>query len=90
MGRDRGGGGTAGAVAGVAAARSGARVLVVEAQGSLGGTGTNAWVTPLMRNVSGGQNLNLGLTDEIKARLRARGTARWTRTGTITGSIRRA
>ncbi|GGS32049.1 FAD-dependent oxidoreductase [Deinococcus knuensis] len=67
------GGGTAGAVAGVAAARSGARVLVVEAQGSLGGTGTNAWVTPLMRNVSGGQNLNLGLTDEIKARLRARG-----------------
>lgn len=67
------GGGTAGAVAAVAAARSGARVLVVEAQGSLGGTGTNAWVTPLMRNVSGGVNLNRGLTEEIKARLRARG-----------------
>lgn len=67
------GGGTAGAVAGIAAARTGARVLVVEAQGSLGGTGTNAWVTPLMRNVSGGQNLNRGLTDELKARLRARG-----------------
>ncbi|WP_092262430.1 FAD-dependent oxidoreductase [Deinococcus reticulitermitis] len=67
------GGGTAGAVAGIAAARSGARVLVVEAQGSLGGTGTNAWVTPLMRNVSAGENLNRGLTEEIKARLRERG-----------------
>ena len=67
------GGGTAGAVAGIAAARAGARVLVVEAQGSLGGTGTNAWVTPLMRNVSAGENLNRGLTDEIKARLHARG-----------------
>lgn len=67
------GGGTAGAVAGIAAARTGARVLVVEAQGSLGGTGTNAWVTPLMRNVSGGQNLNRGLTEEIKARMRERG-----------------
>ncbi|GAA5512130.1 hypothetical protein Dcar01_00844 [Deinococcus carri] len=67
------GGGTAGAIAGIAAARAGARVLVVEALGSLGGTGTNAWVTPLMRNVSAGQNLNRGLTDELKARLRARG-----------------
>ncbi|GGB52088.1 FAD-dependent oxidoreductase [Deinococcus soli (ex Cha et al. 2016)] len=67
------GGGTAGAIAGIAAARSGARTLVVEAQGSLGGTGTNAWVTPLMRNVADGQNLNRGLTEELKARLRARG-----------------
>lgn len=67
------GGGTAGAVAGIAAARTGARVLVVEAQGSLGGTGTNAWVTPLMRNVSAGENLNRGLTDEIKARLLRQG-----------------
>ncbi|WP_309570798.1 FAD-dependent oxidoreductase, partial [Deinococcus sp.] len=67
------GGGTAGAMAGIAAARTGARVLVVEAQGSLGGTGTNAWVTPLMRNVSAGENLNRGLTDELKRRLDARG-----------------
>jgi hypothetical protein len=67
------GGGTAGAIAGIAAARAGARVLVIEAQGSLGGTGTNAWVTPLMRNVSAGENLNRGLTDELKARLLARG-----------------
>ncbi|WP_019007924.1 FAD-dependent oxidoreductase [Deinococcus aquatilis] len=67
------GGGTAGTMAGIAAARSGASVLVIEAFGSLGGTGTNAWVTPLMRNVSGGRNLNRGLTDELKARLIARG-----------------
>lgn len=67
------GGGTAGAIAGIAAARAGAKVLVIEAQGSLGGTGTNAWVTPLMRNVSAGENLNRGLTDELKARLLARG-----------------
>ncbi|WP_295815350.1 FAD-dependent oxidoreductase [uncultured Deinococcus sp.] len=67
------GGGTAGAMAAIAAARTGARVLTIEAQGSLGGTGTNAWVTPLMRNVSAGENLNRGLTDELKRRLEARG-----------------
>lgn len=67
------GGGTAGAMAGIAAARAGAKVLVIEAFGSLGGTGTNAWVTPLMRNVSGGENNNRGLTDELKRRLEARG-----------------
>ncbi|GAA5503460.1 hypothetical protein Dxin01_03218 [Deinococcus xinjiangensis] len=75
------GGGTAGAVAGIAAARAGARVLVVEAQGSLGGTGTNAWVTPLMRNVSGGENLNRGLTEEIKRRLRERGDSAYAPNG---------
>ncbi len=67
------GGGTAGAIAGVAAAREGARVLVTEAQGSLGGTGTNAWVTPLMKNVSAGERLNRGLTDQLKAELLGRG-----------------
>ena len=67
------GGGTAGAIAGIAAARAGARALIVEALGSLGGTGTNAQVTPLMRNVSGGANLNRGLTDELKRRLTLRG-----------------
>jgi FAD dependent oxidoreductase len=66
------GGGTAGAIAGIAAARAGAKTLVVEALGSLGGSGTNAQVTPLMRNVSSGQNLNRGITDELKQRLIAR------------------
>ncbi len=66
------GGGTAGAIAGIAASRAGAKTLVVEALGSLGGSGTNAQVTPLMRNVSSGQNLNRGITDELKQRLIAR------------------
>jgi FAD dependent oxidoreductase len=67
------GGGTAGAIAGIAAARAGARTLVIEALGSLGGSGTNAQVTPLMRNVSSGVNLNQGITDDLKRRLLARG-----------------
>jgi FAD dependent oxidoreductase len=67
------GGGTAGAIAGISSARAGARTLVVEALGSLGGSGTNAQVTPLMRNVSSGQNLNRGITEDLKARLLARG-----------------
>ncbi|GGR20740.1 FAD-dependent oxidoreductase [Deinococcus ruber] len=67
------GGGTAGTIAGIAAARAGASVLVVEALGSVGGSGTNAQVTPLMRNVSAGVNLNRGLTDELKRRLNERG-----------------
>jgi hypothetical protein len=66
------GGGTAGAIASIASARAGANTLVVEALGSLGGSGTNAQVTPLMRNVSSGENLNRGITDELKQRLIAR------------------
>jgi hypothetical protein len=69
------GGGTAGAMAGIAAARLRARTLVVEALGFLGGTATGALVTPMMRNTSGGANLNRGLTEELKARLQARGDA---------------
>ena len=67
------GGGTAGAIAGIAAARAGAKTLVVEALGSLGGSGTNAQVTPLMRNVSGGISLNQGITEDLKRRLLERG-----------------
>lgn len=67
------GGGTAGALAAISAARAGAKTLVVEALGSLGGTGTNAQVTPLMRNISSGVNLNRSLTDELKTRLCQRG-----------------
>jgi flavin-dependent dehydrogenase len=67
------GGGTAGAIAGISSARAGAKTLVVEALGSLGGSGTNAQVTPLMRNVSSGRNLNRGITEDLKARLIARG-----------------
>ena len=42
------GGGTAGAVAGIAAAREGARALVIERYGALGGSGSLAQVSPLM------------------------------------------
>ena len=67
------GGGTSGSIAGIAAARAGARTLAIEQFGSLGGTGTNAQVTPLMRNVSSGVNLNRGITDDLKNRLCQRG-----------------
>lgn len=67
------GGGTAGAMAGIAAARAGAKTLVVEQQGFLGGSATGALVTPLMANRVGGVNLNRGLTDELKQRLHALG-----------------
>jgi hypothetical protein len=67
------GGGTAGAIAAIAAARAGAKTLVIEQFGSLGGSGTNAQVTPLMRNVSSGVNLNQGITNDLKQRLIARG-----------------
>ncbi|MGY2896293.1 FAD-dependent oxidoreductase [Deinococcus sp. UYEF24] len=67
------GGGTAGVFAGVSAARAGAKVLVVESFGSVGGSGTNAQVTPLMRNISSGENLNRGLTDDLKRRMGLRG-----------------
>jgi hypothetical protein len=67
------GGGTAGVFAGVSAARAGAKVLVVESFGSVGGSGTNAQVTPLMRNISSGENLNRGLTDDLKRRMCVRG-----------------
>ena len=42
------GGGSAGVVAAVAAARRGCKVLLVEQFGALGGSGTNSLVTPLM------------------------------------------
>ena len=67
------GGGTAGTIAAIKAARAGAKTLVVEALGSLGGSGTNAQVTPLMRNSSSGINLNQGITNELKTRLFAQG-----------------
>ncbi|MEW6047400.1 MAG: FAD-dependent oxidoreductase, partial [Bacillota bacterium] len=67
------GGGTAGSAAAIASARLGARTLLVEEQGFLGGTATAALVTPLMPNRLGDANLNRGITDEIKRRLRAIG-----------------
>jgi hypothetical protein len=63
------GGGTAGAVAGIAAAREGMRTLVVEQFGFLGGSQTGALVTPMMPNQVGGTPLNGGIDFEINSRL---------------------
>lgn len=63
------GGGTAGAVAGIAAGRTGYRTLVVEQLGALGGTQTGALVTPMMPNQVEQVPLNGGIDGEINQRL---------------------
>lgn len=59
------GGGTAGAAAGISAARQGAKTLIVEQLGALGGTQTQGWVTPQMPNYVGLHKLSRGLNLEI-------------------------
>jgi ribulose 1,5-bisphosphate synthetase/thiazole synthase len=59
------GGGTAGAAAAIAAARVGAKTLVIEQFGSLGGTQSNGWVTPQMPNHIGAHKLSRGLNLRI-------------------------
>jgi hypothetical protein len=59
------GGGTAGVAAAISASRQGAQTLVVEQFGSLGGTQTNAWVTPMMPNYIGDFKLSRGISIEI-------------------------
>lgn len=59
------GGGTAGAAAAIAAGRQGAKTLVVEQLGSLGGTQANAWVTPMMPNYIGEFKLSRGINLDI-------------------------
>jgi hypothetical protein len=59
------GGGTAGVVAAIAAARAGADVLVVENLGLLGGTQSAGWVTPMMPNKILEESLTHGINDAI-------------------------
>jgi len=59
------GGGTAGIVAAIAAARRGVDVLIVEQMGLLGGTQSAAWVTPMMPNKILEENLTHGINDLI-------------------------
>jgi hypothetical protein len=66
------GGGTAGAVAAIKAARLGSRTLVIEALSGLGGTQTFAWVTPMMPNYLGDEQLCRGMNLEIQQRHAAR------------------
>ncbi len=67
------GGGTAGSCAAIAAARTGARTLVVEQFGFLGGTQTGALVVPLMPFSTPTEQLITGLNQEIIERCEALG-----------------
>lgn len=70
------GGGVSGSIAALAAGRAGARVLIVEEQGFLGGSLTAMGVGPMMsfHNPAGRQVVR-GIPDELIARLQARGAS---------------
>ena len=59
------GGGTAGAVAAIAAAREGMTVLIVEQFGALGGLSTLGVVTPVMHSGIKGNPMCSGISDEL-------------------------
>jgi 2-polyprenyl-6-methoxyphenol hydroxylase-like FAD-dependent oxidoreductase len=67
------GGGNAGCAAALASARHGARTLLVERYGFLGGTATAAMVGPWMTFHSGSERIVGGIAQEIVERLVARG-----------------
>jgi hypothetical protein len=69
------GGGNAGCAAALAAARHGARVLLVERYGFLGGTATAAMVGPWMTFHSGPERIVGGIAQEIVERLVRRGAS---------------
>jgi hypothetical protein len=70
------GGGVSGAVAAIAAARAGAKVLLIEEQGFLGGSLTAMGVGPMMSfHNPAGEQVVRGIPDEIVARLQARGAS---------------
>jgi hypothetical protein len=65
------GGGTAGVCAAIAAAREGARTLLIESEGYLGGSQTGALVTPIMNFHCGDLALIRGLHQEMLDRVAA-------------------
>ncbi len=65
------GGGTAGSCAAIAAARGGAKTLLIEQFGFLGGSQTGALVVPYMNYFAGAQQLIAGMHQEIIDRLAA-------------------
>jgi hypothetical protein len=69
------GGGNAGCAAALAAARNGARTLLVERYGFLGGTATASMVGPWMTFHSGDDRIVGGIAEEIVERLVARGAS---------------
>lgn len=69
------GGGVSGVCAAVAAARGGAKTLLVERYGFCGGTLTNAGVGPMMTFHAGDRQVVRGLAQEIVDRLMVRGAS---------------
>ena len=71
------GGGPAGTCAAIAAARQGARVIIAEASGCLGGMGTSGLVAPFMTcfDKDGERQVILGLFEEIVQRMISLGGA---------------
>jgi 2-polyprenyl-6-methoxyphenol hydroxylase-like FAD-dependent oxidoreductase len=69
------GGGNAGCAAAIAAARHGAKTLLVERYGFLGGTATAAMVGPWMTFHSGNDRIVGGIAQEIVERLMAKGAS---------------
>jgi FAD dependent oxidoreductase len=69
------GGGNAGCAAAIAAARNGAKTLLVERCGFLGGTATAAMVGPWMTFHSGGDRIVGGIAQEIVERLMHKGAS---------------
>ena len=67
------GGGVSGAAAAVAAGRSGAKTLVVEQSGYLGGSLTGCGVGPMMTFHAGEKQVIRGIMEEIVARMVKRG-----------------
>ena len=67
------GGGNAGCAAALAAARHGARTMLVERYGFLGGTATASMVGPWMTYHSGSKRIVGGIAQEIVERLQRRG-----------------
>lgn len=68
------GGGTAGVVAAIAAAKKGARVLLVEQFGALGGSATSALVSPLMSIEIKDNPMCSSISDEINRRMQEMGS----------------
>lgn len=63
------GGGTAGAVAAISAAREGANVVLIEQFGGLGGTATQSLVTPMMHTYIENNPMCSSISQEINDRL---------------------
>ena len=72
------GGGTAGAVAAISAARAGLEVIVIESMSALGGTQTFSLVTPFMEHcLPDGSFVNSSISEEIIKALREQGHCEW-------------